>query len=79
MAEDMNPPSGKISTDTPKVGRKGIFGWMLFDWAAQPFHTLLITFIFARYFAAEVAPDPETGQIWWGWMLAAVGISIHWR
>lgn len=58
------------------VDRKGIWGWMFFDWAAQPFHTLLITFIFARYFAAEVAPDPETGQIWWGWMLAAVGLVI---
>lgn len=76
MAEDMNSPTGNHSVETPKVDRKGIFGWMLFDWAAQPFHTLLITFIFARYFAAEVAPDPETGQIWWGWMLAAVGISI---
>ena len=65
------------STDTTRsVKRSGIFGWMLFDWAAQPFHTLLITFIFARYFAAEVAPDPETGQIWWGWMLAAVGLCI---
>lgn len=59
-----------------RVDKKGIWGWMLFDWAAQPFHTLLITFIFARYFAAEVAPDPETGQIWWGWMLAITGICI---
>jgi UMF1 family MFS transporter len=59
-----------------KVNRAGITGWMLFDWASQPFHTLLITFVFARYFVAEVAPDPETGQIWWGWMLAAVGLSI---
>lgn len=61
---------------TPRVDKKGIWGWMLFDWAAQPFHTLLITFIFARYFAAEVAPDPETGQIWWGWMLAITGMFI---
>jgi UMF1 family MFS transporter len=58
------------------VGKKGIWGWMLFDWAAQPFHTLLVTFIFARYFAAEVAPDAATGQIWWGAMLAASGIII---
>ena len=64
------------ATGTLKVDKKGIWGWMLFDWAAQPFHTLLITFIFARYFAAEVAPDPETGQIWWGWMLAVTGICI---
>ncbi len=76
MAEDYSSPSEISSGMAPKVGRKGIFGWMLFDWASQPFHTLLITFIFARYFAAEVAPDPETGQIWWGWMLAAVGVSI---
>ncbi|MDJ0612736.1 MAG: MFS transporter, partial [Rhizobiaceae bacterium] len=76
MAEDLNPSQALDVAPSPKVNRKGIFGWMLFDWAAQPFHTLLITFIFARYFAAEVAPDPETGQIWWGWMLAAVGLSI---
>jgi len=76
MAEDQYPLSEKNYNKISKVDRKGIFGWMLFDWAAQPFHTLLITFIFARYFAAEVAPDPESGQIWWGWMLAAVGVSI---
>ena len=59
-----------------RVSKRGIWGWMFFDWAAQPFHTLLITFIFARYFATEVAPDPVTGQIWWGYMLAISGIII---
>ncbi len=58
------------------VSKKGIWGWMFFDWAAQPFHTLLITFVFARYFATEVAPDAATGQIWWGYMLAISGICI---
>lgn len=56
--------------------KKGIFSWMLFDWASQPFHTLLLTFIFARYFTAEVAPDGATGQAWWGYMLAATGIFV---
>ena len=58
------------------VTKKGIWGWMFFDWAAQPFHTLLVTFIFAGYFAAEVAPDAATGQIWWGYMAAISGIFI---
>ena len=58
------------------VNKKGIWGWMFFDWAAQPFHTLLITFVFARYFASNVAPDAATGQIWWGYMLAISGIII---
>lgn len=60
----------------PSVGRKGIWGWMLFDWAAQPFHTLLLTFFFARYFTTEVAPDPATGQTWWAIMLTVTGLTI---
>ncbi|MGB0854139.1 MAG: MFS transporter, partial [Pikeienuella sp.] len=52
--------------------RKGIWGWMFFDWASQPFHTLIITFIFAPYFAASVADNPVDGQAMWGW---AVGVG----
>lgn len=33
---------------------KRIWGWYFFDWASQPYSTLLLTFIFAPYFA-EVA------------------------
>ena len=60
----------------PEVGRKGIWGWMFFDWAAQPFHTLIITFVFAPYFAAAVAPDPVSGQEWWGYAAAIGGFII---
>jgi len=65
------------TSDAPKyASKRGVRSWMLFDWAAQPFHTLLITFIFSRYFAAEVAPDGATGQIWWTAMLAITGVFI---
>ena len=47
--------------DRPPVARRGVFGWMLFDWANQPFQTLIVTFIFAPYFAAEVVGDPVRG------------------
>lgn len=30
---------------------KRVWGWMLFDWAQQPFYTLGLTFIFGPYFA----------------------------
>lgn len=56
--------------------RKRIWGWWAFDWANQPYNTLLLTFIFAPYFASAVAPDPVTGQALWGWMLAASGLVI---
>ncbi len=51
--------------------RRAIWGWMFFDWASQPFHTLIITFIFAPYFAASVAETPARGQELWGYAVAA--------
>ena len=30
----------------PNVPARGVGGWMLFDWAAQPFFTVVTTFIF---------------------------------
>lgn len=58
------------------MSKKRIWGWYFFDWANQPYNTLLLTFIFAPYFAAFVAPDPVTGQQYWGWMMAVTGIFI---
>ncbi|MBL4890538.1 MAG: MFS transporter [Rhizobiaceae bacterium] len=52
------PTSNELSGDPlPYSGKKGIWGWMLFDWAAQPFHTLIITFVFAPYFASAVVTN----------------------
>lgn len=35
--------------------RKRIWGWFFFDWASQPYHTLLVTFIFGPFFAGVAA------------------------
>lgn len=59
-----------------QADRKGRWGWMFFDWAAQPFHTLLITFIFAPYFTNFVAENDVQGQAIWGYMIAAAAIVI---
>ena len=59
-----------------KRDRKSIWGWYFYDWAAQPYNTLLITFIFGPYFTSAVVEDPVRGQVIWGWMLATVGISL---
>jgi UMF1 family MFS transporter len=59
-----------------RAPKKGIWGWMLFDWAQQPFHTLIITFVFAPYFAASVAPDAARGQELWGYATGIGGLLI---
>ena len=56
--------------------RAAVIGWIFFDWAAQPYFTLITTFVFAPYFATHVAPDPATGQSLWGFATAAAGIMI---
>jgi len=50
--------------------------WTTFDWAFQPFFTLVTTFIFAPYFTGSVAPDPVTGQAIWGYTQTAAGLCI---
>ena len=60
----------------PVVQRRGVFGWMMFDWAAQPFFTVVTTFIFGPYFISRMASDPETGQAAWGYGIAAGGLLI---
>jgi len=67
--------------------KKRIRGWMMFDWASQPYHTLILTFIFGPYFAEQVIAqltnsgiDPETAkaqaQSLWGMGIMISGLLI---
>ena len=67
--------------------RKKIWGWFFYDWASQPFHTLLMTFVFGPYFAIvasqyymglgqdEMLADANA-QIVWSNCLAITGLII---
>lgn len=76
LAHDLvvNEPAGAVHSAYPP--RSAVIGWVLFDWAAQPYFTLITTFVFAPYFATHVAPDPATGQSLWGFATAAAGLII---
>jgi MFS transporter, UMF1 family len=56
--------------------RAAVVSWIFFDWAAQPYFTLITTFVFAPYFATHVAADPASGQSLWGFATAAAGLVI---
>ena len=69
------------------TARKRIWGWYFFDWASQPYNTLMLTFIFGPYFAQtataslvaggiETAPARAQAQAWWGYGLAIAGVII---
>lgn len=69
------------------MDRRRIWGWMLYDWASQPYATLLLSFIFAPYFALTAGRTfmaegltsqqaaAEAASLW-GWGLGATGIII---
>ncbi len=65
-----------IADVQPYPPRAAVVGWILFDWAAQPYFTLITTFVFAPYFATHVASDPASGQSLWGFATAAAGLLI---
>jgi UMF1 family MFS transporter len=63
-----------------RTSAAGLVGWVLFDWAAQPFYTLVVTFLFAPYFVNGFVADPAHGQTVWAYatgfaQLIAAGLA----
>lgn len=63
------------ASDKP-AERPAIVGWVLFDWAAQPYFTLINTFVYAPFFASAVAANAVEGQAMWGFATSAAGVAI---
>ncbi len=57
------------------AARKRIWGWYFFDWASQPYNTLLLTFIFGPY-VVSVVGDGSAAQTIWGYGVGAAGVLI---
>ena len=67
--------------------KKRVRGWMMFDWATQPFYTLGLTFIFGPYFASvaaeyfltsglDQASANASAQTIWSWSQAVAGLFV---
>jgi len=63
-------------TSAREASKLGQFSWALFDWANQPFFTVVTTFIFAPYFANVMIGDAVRGQATWAFTQSTSGIII---
>lgn len=72
----MPQSSGADSRPATYPPRRSVVAWIFFDWAAQPFFTLVTTFVFAPFFAAALARDPAQGQALWGYATGLAGLAI---
>src|SRR6201989_1500940 len=68
--------SGKPAVEPAYSPRSAVISWIFFDWAAQPYFTLITTFVFAPYFATHVADNAAEGQALWGFATAVAGMAI---
>jgi len=76
MALSLVSDAGAAGAQQIYPPRSAVISWIFFDWAAQPYFTLITTFVFAPYFATHVAADPASGQSLWGFATAAAGLVI---
>jgi MFS transporter, UMF1 family len=56
--------------------QRAVTAWVFFDWAAQPFFTLVTTFVFAPFFASSIAANAAEGQALWGYATGFAGLCI---
>lgn len=62
-------------TRSMSTEQKRIRGWMFFDWASQPYSTLLLTFIFAPYMD-DLMGSGSSAQAIWGYGVGLAGLVI---
>jgi UMF1 family MFS transporter len=68
--------TSKNENSSPARIDKGVAGWMFFDWAAQPFFTVITTFIFGPYFVSRMTSDPVSAQTAWSNAATISGVAI---
>ena len=61
---EQHASSGEVAQ---QAGPLALTGWVLFDWATQPFYTLVVTFLFAPYFVNGFIRDQTLGSTLWAY------------
>ena len=46
--------------------RKEVFAWSLYDFANQPFTTIIVTFIYSAFFVKVIAENEQELVVGWG-------------
>ena len=55
---------------------KQVFSWALYDFANQPFTTIIVTFIYSAFFVNEIAPNEQYGTTMWSYAIAITAIVV---
>ena len=56
--------------------KKEIFSWSFYDFANQPFTTIIVTFIYGAFFTSVICSDPNFGTLLWSWGISITAIVV---
>ena len=56
--------------------RKEVLAWSFYDFANQPFTTIIVTFIYSAFFVKVIAPNPQIGTAMWANAIAVTAIIV---
>jgi len=56
--------------------RKQVFAWSLYDFANQPFTTIIVTFIYSSFFTKVIAENEQIGTTMWANAIAITAIIV---
>ena len=62
--------------DYSKNYKRTIFTWSLYDFANQPYPTIIITFIYSNFFTKTLAADYPNGDVMWLFAISICAIII---
>ena len=55
---------------------QGLPGWVLFEWARNPYVLVITVYIYATYFTRDIVGDPVRGQALWAAIQGYAGIGV---
>ncbi|MBT6808782.1 MAG: hypothetical protein HOA52_04780, partial [Flavobacteriales bacterium] len=56
--------------------KKEVISWSLYDFANQPFSTIIVTFVYGAFFTSVIASDEKTGTLLWTNGIAITAIIV---
>ena len=59
-----------------KKNSKEIISWSFYDFANQPYTTLIITFIYSAFFVNYIAPNETQGTFLWANAISVTAICV---
>lgn len=58
------------------IARRDVAAWTLYDFASSAFNTLMVTFIFNRFFTDVIAGGTDAGVVMWTMALNISAVSV---